>query len=134
MLRTLSTTLLFPLLVTSSLAAGFDNLPDKAEIVPKDFSDLGYKPLLGEIWGVAGAAPEEPQYCLINDKVVCVTYAFNKVRMLENSSWHNFYGLEGLPPVDHMLMLFEPGKAEVPDRFRLVLFFAKAEDMQPWVN
>ena len=110
--------------VATNASGGETVLPLATSNVPKDFVVIGTRPNMGELWATKVSAPNEPTFCVKDGHVVCVLYGITKQMTDLNSSWANFYGLKGLPPVTDMRVEYEAewGGQAIP-RFNIVLYF-----------
>ena len=104
--------LLAALLAVAPLGAAaqntFDSLPDAGSVPEGTIQLSGVVPAMGEHWGNPADMPIGPIYCVHEGKIVCLEFMIAQEAFAAGESWPNLAGMEGLPPVDHVSIGFEP--------------------------
>jgi hypothetical protein len=116
----------------SSLAQNtWDSLPS-ADSVPEGTIQLsGVVPAMGEHWGNPADMPLGPIYCVHGGKIVCLEFMIAQEAFAAGESWPDLSGMEGLPPVDHVSIGFEPQGHEgyeVP-HYDIHMYFLSPEEI-----
>lgn len=132
MIRKLAFVLLFGLLASNAHAQScFNDLPS-ADSLPEGVVQLSPTvPGMGEHWGNPADMPLGPIYCVHEGKVVCLEFMIAQEEFTAGKSWPALAGMEGLPPVNHLNVGFEPSGHEgfkVP-HYDLHLYFLSPEEM-----
>ena len=129
------------ILLTGALLAGFavpalaqntrDSLPS-ADTMPEGVVQLSpVVPAMGEHWGNPADMPLGPIYCVHEGKIVCLEFMIAQEDFAAGESWPNLSGMEGLPPVDHVSIGFEPQGHEgfeVP-HYDIHMYFLSPEEI-----
>ena len=90
-------------------------------------------PAMGEHWAnpVAGDLPTGPIYGVYKGKLIFLEYMIAQEDFAAGESWPNLSGMEGLPPVDHVSIGFEPQGHEgfeVP-HYDIHMYFLSPEEI-----
>ncbi len=108
-----------------------DSLPD-ATGLPKGIVQLSPLVLaMGEHWGNPADMPLGPIYCVQEGRVVCLEFMIAQEDLAAGKSWPALTGMEGLPPVNHTDIHFQPQGHEgyeVP-HYDIHLYFLNPEEI-----
>ena len=107
-----------PILLTAALLAGAalpamaqntrDGLPG-SDTLPEGVIQISpVVPAMGEHWANPADLPLGPIYCVHEGKIACLEFMISQEAFAAGESWPELAGMEGLPPVDHIRMGFEP--------------------------
>jgi hypothetical protein len=109
MIRISATAVALALMAAHAFAQGsMDALPG-AEMLPEGVVQLSPTvPGMGEHWGNPADMPLGPIYCVHEGKIVCLEFMIAQEAFAAGESWPDLSGMEGLPPVDHVSIGFEP--------------------------
>lgn len=89
-------------------ALDLSHLPD-VSMLPKGVVQISpVVPGMGEHWADPANLPLGPIYCVYQGKIVCLEFMIAQADFAAGKSWPDLPGLEGLPPVNHVNMGFEP--------------------------
>lgn len=131
-MRTIVTSLTLALLASAALAQSpYDALPS-ADTLPEGVVQLSPTvPGMGEHWGNPADMPLGPIYCVHQGKIICLEFMIAQADFEAGQSWPALAGMEGLPPINHMNMGFEPqGHEGFEDpHYDIHLFFLSPEEM-----
>jgi hypothetical protein len=130
----LSSALLIAGFATSALAVDLATLPDLTTL-PQGYVQISpLIPLLGEHYGRGklGAMPYDPVYCGYKGKVTCIEYLLLPSDLAAGKTWKSLSGLEGLPPVDHIDIDYEPsGHGDWSmSLYNLRIYFISVDDLK----
>lgn len=88
-------------------------------------------PGMGEHWANPADLPLGPIYCVHEGKIVCLEFMISQEDFAAGKSWPALTGTDGLPPVDHTNIGFEPHGHEgyeIP-HYDIHLYFLSPEEM-----
>ncbi len=85
-----------------------DSLPDASSVPEGTIQLSGVVPAMGEHWGKAADMPVGPIYCVHQGRIVCLEFMLSQEDFAAGKSWPVLTGMEGLPPVIHTSIAFEP--------------------------
>lgn len=94
----------------SAQAGGLDNLPS-VDVLPEGYVQIApFVMREGGAYGrgVPGTLPYDPVYRVDQGKIIGIEYLLTAEELAAGKSWTNLGGLEGMPPVDHVDLLFVP--------------------------
>ncbi len=131
----------YALLITAGVAAlalasparalDLSALPD-ASAMPEGVQQLSpVVPGMGEHWANPADLPLGPIYCVFEGKIVCIEFMMAQEDFAAGESWPDLRGMEGLPPVNHVNIGFEPQGHkgyEIP-HYDMHLYFLSTDDM-----
>jgi hypothetical protein len=130
-----------PILIAAALVAGAalpaaaqntrDSLPDAAMVPEGTIQLSGVVPAMGEHWGNPADMPLGPIYCIHEGKIVCLEFMIAQADFEAGKSWPDLAGMDGLPPVDHVSIGFEPAGHEgyeVP-HYDIHMYFLPPEEI-----
>ena len=127
----------FPIIAMSLLAStalaqnAYDALPG-VDTLPEGVVQISPTvPGMGEHWANPADLPLGPIYCVHEGKIVCLEFMMAQEEFTAGKSWPALAGMEGLPPVNHVNMGFEPHGHEgfeVP-HYDVHLYFLSPEEM-----
>lgn len=122
----------FALMLGSAQAeSNWDTLPD-ASILPASVIQVSpVVPGMGEHWADPADLPLGPIYCVYNGKVVCLEFMIAQEDFAKGESWPVLAGIDGLPPVNHLNVGFEPNGHEgyeIP-HYDIHMYFLSPEEM-----
>lgn len=109
-LRATASACLFAAVSTSAFAVDMSTLPD-ISVLPKDWVQVSpLIPMLGEHYDNAklGTVPHAEAYCGYKGKIICIEYLMTPADFAAGKTFKNLHGIEGLPPVDHIDLDYEP--------------------------
>lgn len=117
---------------TPSVAQNFDHLADVGVIMER-----GYKQDSTFVTGrgvhfALGEGVVNPIYCVNKNKVVCIEYTYTPEEFAAGFTATDLRGFEGLSPVDHMDIVFEPkghGAHHLGAHYIIRLFFAPKSEL-----
>ena len=119
---------------TSAFAVDLSTLPDIKNLPPGYAQISPMIPMLGEHYGrgKVGSMPFDPVYCAYKGKVTCIEYLLSPADFASGKSWKSLPGLEGLPPVDHIDIDYEPnGHGDWPmSLYDLRIYFISISDLK----
>ncbi len=111
--------------------SGYDALPG-VDTLPKDVIQVSPTvPAMGEHWANPATLPLGPIYCVHNGKIVCLEFMISQEDFAAGKSWPVLAGKEGLVPVNHTSIGFEPQGHEgftVP-HYDIHMFFISPEEV-----
>lgn len=111
--------------------SAYEALPS-ADTLPGDVIQVSPTvPGMGEHWANPATLPLGPIYCVHEGKIVCLEFMIAQEDFTSGKSWPALSGMQGLPPVNHMNIGFEPQGHEgftVP-HYDIHLFFLSPEEM-----
>jgi hypothetical protein len=108
-----------------------ESLPDAGTLPEGTIQLSGVVPAMGEHWGNPADMPLGPIYCIHEGKVVCLEFMIAQEAFAAGESWPNLAGMDGLPPVDHISIAFEPQGHEgyeIP-HYDIHLYFLSPEEI-----
>jgi len=131
----------YALLITAGVAAlalasparalELSALPD-ASAMPEGVQQLSpVVPGMGEHWANPADLPLGPIYCVFEGKILCMEFMMAQEDFAAGKSWPGLQGVEGLPPVNHINIQFEPQGHkgyEIP-HYDMHLYFLSPDDM-----
>jgi hypothetical protein len=86
---------------------------------------------MGEHWANPSTLPLGPIYCVHEGKIICLEFMMSQEDFKAGKSWPALAGMEGLPPVNHTNIGFQPHGHEgftVP-HYDVHLYFLSPEEM-----
>ena len=130
--RTIAAVLLFGLPTGAAHAAdAYDRLPE-ASILPANIVQVSpLVPTMGEHWADPATLPLGPIYCVHEGKIVCLEFMMSQEDYASGKSWPTLAGIDGLPPVNHVSVGFEPHGHEgfeIP-HYDMHMYFLSPEDV-----
>ncbi len=108
-----------------------ESLPDASGLPEGTIQLSGVVPQMGEHWGNPADMPVGPIYCVHEGKIVCLEFMLAQEDFAAGKSWPDLAGMDGLPPVDHVSIGFEPQGHEgyeVP-HYDIHLYFLPPEEI-----
>lgn len=124
-------TILFSSITAAAAQGSYDALP-VASMLPEDVVQLsGVVPQMGEHWGKIDNLPLGPIYCVHENKIVCLEFMISQEDFAAGESWPVLAGMDGLPPVNHVSISFEPEGHEgyeIP-HYDIHMFFLTPEEV-----
>ncbi len=111
--------------------SSYDWLPS-VDILPDNVIQISETvPGMGEHWAEPSTLPLGPIYCVHEGKIVCIEFMMAQEDFQNGMSWPVLTGFDGLPPVNHTNISFEPEGHEgftVP-HYDVHLYFLSPEEM-----
>jgi hypothetical protein len=86
----------------------YQALPDASSLAEGNVQLSPTVPAMGEHWGNVADMPLGPIYCVHKGKIVCLEFMIAQEDFEAGKSWPKLSGMEGLPPVNHVSIAFEP--------------------------
>lgn len=101
----------------------------RLDSLPKEVVQLSpVIPAMGSHHGDPSMMPIGPIYCGYQGRVICLEYMLTQADFQAGKSWTNLKGVDGLPPVDHVNIEFQPNGHEGFDvpHYDIHLYFIPA--------
>lgn len=83
------------------------------DTLPKDVVQVSpVVPRMGTHHAKPSELPLGPIYCGFEGKIVCLEFMISQADFNQGKSWTDLKGMDGLPPIDHTNIWFEPNGHE----------------------
>jgi hypothetical protein len=93
----------------NALAADPHDALPSVDTLPKDVTqESPIIPAMGAHWVNHANWPLGPIYCVYKGKIVCLEFMMSQADFAAGKSWPALAGKDGLPPVNHVSVGFEP--------------------------
>lgn len=109
----------------------YEGLPDATGVPDGVVQVSPTVPAMGEHWANPADLPLGPIYCVHKGKIVCLEFMIAQEDFAAGKSWPTLTGMDGLPPVDHVSIAFEPRGHEgftVP-HYDIHMYFLSPEEV-----